>query len=66
MQETRYDGKEVFTEAPTDKQILKAVKNPRNKRVTVHNVGSHIKMTDGTVYEIRENGAWVKIKDKDA
>lgn len=59
MQETKYDGKEVFTKSPTDKQIMKAVKNPKNKRVTFHNVGSYIKMTDGTIYEIQGNGSWI-------
>lgn len=64
MQETRYDGKEIITIFPTEEQIDKASKNPKNKTVTLHNVGSHVHMVDGTVYEVQENGSWKKIKTK--
>jgi len=66
MQETRYDGKEVLTRFPTEEQVKKAVNDPKNKTVTLHNVGSHIKTADGAIYEVQQNGAWKKIKDKSA
>jgi hypothetical protein len=35
MQEQRYSGEEIETFDPTDEQILKAVHNPENKKVTI-------------------------------
>jgi hypothetical protein len=60
MQESRYDGSDVFTSNPTKEQIDEAITNPANKTVSIHAVGSVIEMRDGTQYIVCENGSWRK------
>ena len=67
MQEIRYDGTELLTrlsdiKAERDAQIKRAMDNQKNAQVKVFNVGAIIAHSDGTQYEIQENGSWKKVQ----
>ncbi len=61
MQENRYDGTEVLTEKATSEQVHRALANPANKTVSVHNSGSVIKSITGAQYEVQKDGSLRRI-----
>ena len=63
MQETKYNGDEIFTELfmnkKPEKAIKKAIENPENKTITIHKNGSRY-VFGGAVYEFN-NGKQKKV-----
>lgn len=62
MQEHRYNGHDVLTPNVDVRQFESALKDPRNKAVTLHKTGSIITLPDGSRYEVRKGGMLRKLK----
>lgn len=56
MQEFRHDGSQVVTEQSKLRDMFKAVKDLRNKMVTIHLPGSLITKEDGSRHVVQFDG----------
>lgn len=53
MQETRLDGSQRFTDNASMQEMVKAIENPENKTITIHQEGSRM-IYGASVYEVRK------------
>ena len=62
MHTVQWNGFEDIRERVTDDEIAEAVRDKRNKRVTVHAAGSRFKDSRGREYEVWTDGSVRKVQ----
>ena len=62
MQEHRYEGPDKLTPNVDMPQVEAAMRDPRNRAITLHKAGSIITLDDGSRYEVRKGGMLKKLK----
>ena len=62
MEERHWDDSARLSDKKTIEDMRKAMHDPNNKSVALHKPGSIVKMSDGTEYEVQQDGSWKKLK----